>query len=102
MSSLTRLRSFMTGLRSLLAKRRIDRELDEELAAFADAATSDHQRRGLSPEQARRAALSPIGSRNTVKHQVWSSRWESRLESLLQDLRIGIRGLLKTPAFTAV
>jgi len=94
--------TFITGLRSLFQKRRIESELDDDLAAFADAATSDNQRRGMSPEQARRAALLQTGSRNSVKHQVWSSRWESRLESFLQDLRIGIRGLLKTPAFTVV
>ena len=96
------LTSFFTGLRSLFGKRRIESELDDELAAFAEAAASDHQRRGMSPEQARRAALLQTGSRNAVKHQVWSSRWESRLESLLQDLRIGLRALLKTPAFTVI
>ena len=94
--------SFAAGLRSLFKKHLIESELDEELAAFAAAAASDHQRRGMSPEQARRAALAEMGSRNSIKHQVWSSRWESRIESLFQDLRIGIRGLLKTPAFTAV
>jgi predicted permease len=93
---------FTTGLRSLFGKRRIESELDEELAAFTDAAISEHQHRGMSPEEAHRAALIQIGSRNSVKHQVWSSRWESLLESLLKDLRISIRGLAKTPGFTAV
>ncbi|WP_109487580.1 ABC transporter permease [Occallatibacter savannae] len=96
------IKSLITGLHSLFHKRRIESELDDELAAFAEAAASDNQRRGMSPEHARRAALLQTGSRNAVKHQVWSSRWESSLESLLHDLRIGIRGLLKTPAFTIV
>ncbi len=43
-----------------------------------------------------------MGSRNAVKHQVWSSRWESHLESLIKDLRFGVRGLTKTPGFTFV
>jgi predicted permease len=94
--------SFITGLRSLFNKRRIESELDDELASFAEAAASDKQRRGMSPDEAYRAALVQTGSRNSVKHQVWSSRWESRLESILQDLRIGARGLLRTPAFTLV
>src|SRR5690242_18659684 len=93
---------FTTGLRSLFAKRRIENELDEELAAFTDAAISEHQHRGMSPEEAHRAALIQIGTPNSIKHQVWSSRWESHLESLLKDLRIGIRGLAKTPGFTTV
>jgi predicted permease len=94
--------SISYGLRSLFARRRIERELDEELAAFAEASAADHQRRGMSPDQARHAALAEIGSRNSVKHQVWSSRWESHLESLLKDIRIGVRGLSKTPGFTFV
>lgn len=91
-----------TGLHALFSKRRVEKELDEELAAFVDAAAADYQLRGMTPEDAKRIALSQVGSLNAVKHQVWSSRWESALESLLQDLRIGIRGLVKTPGFTAV
>jgi predicted permease len=43
-----------------------------------------------------------LGSRNAVKHQVWSSRWESTLEGILQDIRLSVRMLAKSPGFTAV
>jgi predicted permease len=90
------------GLRALFRKRRVERELDEELEGFLEAAAADKQRLGMSAEDARRAAMSEMGSRNAVKHQVWSSRWESRAESLLRDVRVGVRGLVKSPGFTAV
>ena len=90
------------GLRSLFAKGRVERELDEELESFLEAAIAENQRRGMNADDARRAAIRQRGNRNAVKHQVWSSRWESRVEALLQDLRIGVRGLVKTPGFTAV
>ncbi len=90
------------GLRSLFAKRRVERELNEELEGFLEAAAADKRRMGMSAEAARRAAMTEMGSRNAVKHQVWSSRWESRVEGLMQDVRIGARALAKSPGFTAV
>lgn len=94
--------SLVAGLRSLLRKQQVERELDEELDSFLESAAADNQKTGMPPEEARRVALAGMASRNAVKHRVWSSRWESVFESLLQDLRFGVRGLAATPGFTAV
>lgn len=96
------LKNLLQGVRSLFDKRRTDEEIDEEIDGFLDASVENKQRSGASPEQARRAALAELGSRNTIKHRVWSSRWESVMDNLLQDTRVSIRGLSKRPAFTAV
>jgi predicted permease len=95
-------RNLLRGLRSLFDRRRIDREIDEELDRFLEASEEHKQRSGVSPEQARRAALAELGSRNAIKHRVWSSRWESSVDNLLQDTRVSLRALCKRPAFTAV
>jgi len=97
------LASLYSGISSLFRKRRIERELDEELGSFLDASIAEKARRGMTGADARRAALADLGgSRNSVKHQIWLSRWESSLEGLLHDLRISMRSLLKSPGFTAV
>ena len=91
-----------SGLQSLLGKQRVDREIDEELDSYLAASIADKQRSGLTPAAARRAARAEIGSRNSVKHKVWSSRWESTLDGILQDTRFSLRSLAKNPGFTLI
>jgi len=90
------------GLKSLLQKQRVERELDEELESFLEASSAHKQIDGMTAEAAHRAAMVEMGSRNAVKHQVWSSRWESTLDGLLQDTRVSVRMLAKSPAFAAI
>src|SRR5579859_2100598 len=96
------LKNFIAGLKSLLGKHRVEAELDEELDTYFEASSAQKQRTGLTPEAARRAANIEMGSRNAVKHQVWTSRWESTIDGLLQDIRLSLRSMIKTPGFTLV
>jgi predicted permease len=99
---MSRISNLFTGLSSLFHKERVERDLDDELENYLETSAADKQRRGMPAEEAHRAALAELGSRNAIKHRVWSSRWESVLDNLLNDLRFGIRSLIKTPGFTAV
>ena len=62
------------GVKSLWQRERVEGELDEELYSYLEASAAEKRRAGMPPEQARRAALVEVGGRNSVKHQVWSSR----------------------------
>ena len=96
------LANMTVGIKSLFQKRRLEHELNEELESFLSASVENKLKSGMSEKAARQAALIEMGSRNSVKHQVWSSRWESILEGVLADLRISVRTLVKSPGYTVV
>lgn len=96
------LQNFMSGIKSLFHKNQRSLEMDEELNGFLQAAADKKMRDGLSPDQAMRAARIEMGSKESVKHKVSSSGWESAVESLWQDVRYGMRQLLRSPGFSII
>jgi predicted permease len=96
------IRNIGAGVAALFRRRRVEAELDEELEGYLEASAADKRRLGMSAEMARLAARREMGSREVVKHKVWGSRWEATVDGVLQDLRLSLRGLLKSPGFTLV
>src|SRR5262249_46848976 len=74
-------------------------ELDDELASHIDMETEKNRRAGMSPADARAAALRAFGGVALVKEEVRDS-WGARLwDSIKGDVRIGVRGLLRSRGF---
>ena len=99
---MSRWRRGVGGLRGLLHKRRLERELDAELREFLASAIEQHLAAGMSLDAATRAARLQLGSAEAVKDQVRDIGWESAVESLWQDGRYALRSLRKAPGFAAV
>jgi predicted permease len=96
------LRKLASGLRALFWKEQVEREMDEELRGYLDAAVKEKMRSGMSHEEAMRAARVEMGSMDAVKEEIRSAGWEATLETLWQDLRYGLRQLKRNPGFAAV
>lgn len=88
-------------LRSILRRARIERELDDELAFHVAMDARVARDAGLSETDAVRRATLDLGGLSQAKERcrdMWPLRWA---EDLLRDVRYGLRGLRRTPAFTA-
>src|SRR5919107_685750 len=85
-----------------LDRGRAEAELDEEIRTHLELETEQNIESGMSPEEARYAALRAFGNVALSKEDsrtMWGLRW---LETLWQDVRFGARTLAKNPGFTAV
>jgi putative ABC transport system permease protein len=92
-------KNFWGGIRGLWGKRRVERELDEEVRDFLEKSTVEKMREGMTREEAQRAARMEMGGVELVKENVRSASWETHIETLWSDLRFGARLLRFNPVF---
>src|SRR5262245_36363613 len=79
-----------------------DRELEEEMRYHLEMKARENAEAGMEPLEARYAARRQFGNQTLLQdasRDMWSFRF---LETFAQDLRYGMRVLLKTPGFTTI
>ena len=94
-------RVFM-ALRSLLRRRTVERELDDELRFHLHEMETQEAKRAVAPGEARRRARLGFGGFDQAKEACRDMRTLRGLEQGLQDLRFGARLLVRSPIFAAV
>ncbi|HTT66385.1 MAG TPA: ABC transporter permease [Bryobacteraceae bacterium] len=95
-------RRLTRGLLALLKKRRLDRELEDEILAHLELAERDAVARGLSPEEARRDARRSFGGIAQVREEHRDRRGLPWIETVARDLRYGLAALVRVPGFTSI
>ncbi|HYO63020.1 MAG TPA: ABC transporter permease [Pyrinomonadaceae bacterium] len=97
-----RVRAFVSRLLGTFGRERLDRELAEELESHVQMHVDDNLRAGMTPAEARRQALIKLGGVEPTKERYRRQRGIPFVETLMQDLRYGLRMLVRKPGFTAV
>lgn len=87
-------------LRSVLLRRRLEREMREEMAAHLERATERLVARGLSPDSARRQAVREFGNVVWLQEEARAARGTEWLDALLADLRFAVRQFKRRPWMT--
>ena len=88
-------------LRSLLRRRQVERELDLEMRFHLECQIEEGVARGLTPDEARLAALRAFGGVEQRKEECRDTRHTRVLDEVAQDVRYAIRVLRRNPGFAS-
>ena len=83
----------------LFRKKRVEGEMDREMRVHLEMDVDENLRNGMSPAEARRAALVGFGGVERFKEQSRDERGGRLLDDLVQDVRYALRTLRKRPRF---
>ncbi|HJQ26850.1 MAG TPA: ABC transporter permease [Blastocatellia bacterium] len=93
---------FAARLRALFGREALISDIDEEMRLHVEMEVEANIARGMSPDEARRAALRAFGNLAAARDAAYEVRGGGFLETLLQDIRYGARVLAKHRGFTLV
>jgi predicted permease len=94
--------SLRRRLRSFLEKDSSKARLCQEQQFQPEPETDENRARGISPEEARSAARARFGRAPKAVEECYEARGVALLDNLAQDLRYGLRTMLKYRSFTVV
>jgi predicted permease len=81
---------------------KLDREIEDELREHLRMRAEVNVAKGMSPEEAMRAARLRFGNPAMMKEHVEEQDAALSFENLFRDVRYALRGFTKSPGFTAV
>ena len=94
------LNRFRLWLRAVFFGRRLDREMQDEMAEHLARSTERWLALGMTAEEARRAARREFGNVPSIQEATRDARGARAIDSVIADLRFGIRHFSRTPFST--
>ncbi len=91
------LRRLRLRARALLAPRRVERDLDQELAFHIEREIQKQIANGVSPAEARTRAMARFGSVTVAADACRDERGTALLDSVVRDVRYACRSFRRTP-----
>ncbi|MCH7533526.1 MAG: ABC transporter permease [Gemmatimonadetes bacterium] len=96
------LRGIGVKLKTLLRPDAAWKDLDDEVRFHLEMEAARLRREGLAPEEARRQAMLRFGGVERIKDETREARGTKLWEDMMQDLKYGLRMIVKNPVFSAV
>ncbi len=89
-------------IRMLFGRKRSARQLQDELHFHLDQQISENMASGMTPEDARQAAIRAFGDPQLVREQARATWNWYNFVKIGRDLKYGVRTLLRSPGFAIV
>lgn len=89
------------GIRNLLSPSRGQRDVQDEIDMYFEAALAEKVAAGVPEDEATRQVRLENGTADSVREEIHAARWETLFESTRFDLLYGWRVLRKNPVVTA-
>src|SRR5580765_104016 len=90
------------SFRTLLRLGKAERELDDEVRFHLEMQVETNIAAGMTPLEARYAALRTFGGVDQAKEECRDSRPSAKIATVFQDIRYSLRQVRGNPGFTAV
>lgn len=94
-------RSLLARLRQLVRGRVLAQEFDDELRLHLELESEYNVARGMSPTDARRAAIAAFGGVQRFREETRDARGFAAVDALVRDVRLALRRFRRAPTFAA-